>query len=314
MNTCIRALPLSLVLGCASTGAVVTQSAPAGPPTLRFEPARPPRFTPPVIEIADLEGWRQAEERLVMIDGQEVWALSRWTFLGETDPDTAQRIGAGHASAGVEATKSLLAKLGVQADQPKAPKLGATQLGERKIHWLWICDDACLASLHRDLGVEYDRDRARNAYVDQWQRESTKSADAAALAKLDKQFIDTDPSAWRGDGPWWANVGTSVVPYIDGEEVLIATATDDSKSSDLRRARSQELARANLARFFATRIHRQGPLTETEAEAVIRYSRVTMLDRRGTTSALAICDQECVKRSEAALAPNQGSDTSAARE
>jgi hypothetical protein len=118
------------------------------------------------------------------------------------------------------------------------------------------------------------------------------------LAAAKERFRDLDPKAWSGGGPWWISSRARLVPYLDGQTVLVAVG--ESKYGD--RAAAAERARAEAGRAFQAVVARlprgRGGERPLPSEARLRQVEIdAFFDRGGRTWALALCDRGCLEAS-----------------
>ena len=154
------------------------------------------------------------------------------------------------------------------------------------------------------------------------------NAERLAVAKA--RFRDLDPKGWQGSGPWWLRYGARLVPYVDGQTVLVAIGEAPAASNGagqvsgafggsgaagavdgelaVRRAAAAERAREGAERAFQALLgkvaHSRARALPPEGPRLRRVSIDAFFEHGGRTWALALCDRDCLEASGRAARVN----------
>jgi hypothetical protein len=132
---------------------------------------------------------------------------------------------------------------------------------------------------------------------------SLRRANEQRLSAAKEAFRDLDPQGWQGTGPWWLRETVKLVPYVDGQTVLIAVGEakrEAGMTKEARRLAAEERARSEAAKAFRAIITRvaggrpshAAPPAEHRLKRAVADSTFEHGDRAWV---LLVCDRDCLE-------------------
>ncbi|MCB9655355.1 MAG: hypothetical protein H6729_14645 [Deltaproteobacteria bacterium] len=268
----------------------------------RVEP--PPVYSLTVVP-SDPSSWKDLESEVAKIDGKDALTATVWTYGGDVEPEVAAKLDASLRKSGADALRALLRTALDQASiLPDPPAPIATHKEGGKTYQLFVCEQPCFdvaAKGATSFAAALQKIREMKTHALERRAETTE------LKTLKRRFADLDPAHWTRGEPWWVGLSASVVPFVDGEKVLVGTAVasptpGQDGSSSLRRTQASDRARAALAQALSLRVQKapQGTISTSEIK-LIGVTIEAIFERGADTYALALCDQECIQRTTASM-------------